>query len=406
VDPIRIVLVEDNEVFREALELLLGLRADLAVVASVGDGTEAVPACREHAPDVILMDFRMPGLDGGELLAEVRRWRPQTARLILSGHTAEKDLMRVATIAHQFLTKPCDADNLVQAVERALRLRHQIADERLRSELTSVTAIPSSPGVLQELIEILPRPGIDARAVAAVIQQDIGLTAKVLQLVNSSFFALRSRITSLETAVARLGIQTLRSLLLRDDLLRPFEIPDGVSADWVALLNAHAVETAQLARRLAAPDSRNDAFCGALLLECGQLAFAVCRPAAFASRQKFQEHEGRAPSGGGIEAATFGVSHAQAGAYLLSLWGFPDEIVQAVAHPGAASVPDTCDRPGLGAAGAIQLAHQLVESESISLCRGPVVPTMPDDALASAGVLEEVKAWRARRSPAGKEQVA
>ena len=64
--PIRVVLVEDNQVFREALELLLGLQQDIEVVASVADGSDAVPACREHRPDVVVMDYRLPGLDGVE----------------------------------------------------------------------------------------------------------------------------------------------------------------------------------------------------------------------------------------------------------------------------------------------------------------------------------------------------
>ena len=81
--PIRIVLVEDNQVFREALELLLGLRSDIDVVASVGDGLDAVPACREHSPDVILMDFRMPGLDGVQATAAVRDTCPDVAVVCL-----------------------------------------------------------------------------------------------------------------------------------------------------------------------------------------------------------------------------------------------------------------------------------------------------------------------------------
>ena len=61
--PVRILLVEDNEVFRDALELLLGMRADVEVVASVGDGATAVSAAIEHRPDVVLMDYRLPTLD-------------------------------------------------------------------------------------------------------------------------------------------------------------------------------------------------------------------------------------------------------------------------------------------------------------------------------------------------------
>jgi MoxR-like ATPase len=81
-----------------------------------------------------------------------------------------------------------------------------------------------------------------------------------------------------------------------------------------------------------------------------------------------------------------------------------EEIVQAVAGHAIAWGPNG---PGpLSAASAVRLAHQLVESESIALSRAPGVAAIPDDALASAGVLDEVKAWRARRRPAGKEQVA
>ena len=63
-EPIRVVLVEDNEVFREALELLLGLRPDMSVIASVPDGSKAAGVVAELEPDVVLMDYRLPGLDG------------------------------------------------------------------------------------------------------------------------------------------------------------------------------------------------------------------------------------------------------------------------------------------------------------------------------------------------------
>src|SRR5436190_7199596 len=70
-NPVRVVLVEDNEVFREALELMLGMREEVEVVASVGDGAAAVEAALEHRPDVVLMDYRMPGLDGVEATTQV-----------------------------------------------------------------------------------------------------------------------------------------------------------------------------------------------------------------------------------------------------------------------------------------------------------------------------------------------
>ena len=69
--PVRILLVEDNDVFRSALELLLGIQDGFEVVGAVSDGRGAAPACRDLQPDVIVMDYRMPGMDGVEATVAV-----------------------------------------------------------------------------------------------------------------------------------------------------------------------------------------------------------------------------------------------------------------------------------------------------------------------------------------------
>jgi DNA-binding NarL/FixJ family response regulator len=117
---VRVVLVEDNQVFREALELLLGLRDDIEVVASVADGTDAVPACLEHRPDVIVMDYRLPGLDGVKATRAVREACPETAVVVLtaSANVREMDALREAG-AVACLTKDQDLDEIVGAILRA-----------------------------------------------------------------------------------------------------------------------------------------------------------------------------------------------------------------------------------------------------------------------------------------------
>jgi DNA-binding NarL/FixJ family response regulator len=117
---VRIVLVEDNEVFRDALELLLGLRSDVDVVASVADGTEALPAVREHEPDVVLMDYRMPGLDGVQATARIREEHPQVAVVCLTASRNEPELEALieagATIC---LSKDQELDEIVEAIRNA-----------------------------------------------------------------------------------------------------------------------------------------------------------------------------------------------------------------------------------------------------------------------------------------------
>lgn len=120
-EPIRIVLVEDNEVFREAIELLLGLRSDVEVVASVADGAEAVPACRAYAPDVVLMDYRLPGLDGVEATAAIRAACPGVAVVCLtaSANLREIDALQAAG-AVACLTKDQELDEIIAAIHRAV----------------------------------------------------------------------------------------------------------------------------------------------------------------------------------------------------------------------------------------------------------------------------------------------
>jgi DNA-binding NarL/FixJ family response regulator len=119
-EPIRVLLVEDNQVFREALELLLGLRTDIEVVASVAEGSAAAGAVREHKPDVVLMDYRLPGIDGVQATKAVRDASPDVAVVCL---TASANLREVDALfeagAVACLSKDQELDEIVAAIRRA-----------------------------------------------------------------------------------------------------------------------------------------------------------------------------------------------------------------------------------------------------------------------------------------------
>jgi DNA-binding NarL/FixJ family response regulator len=118
--PVRILLVEDNDVFRDALELLLGMRDDVQVVASVGDGAAAVTAALEHHPDVVLMDYRLPGLDGIQATAQVVAALPDVAVVALtaSADAAEREAL-VEAGAVACLAKDQELDEIVGTILNA-----------------------------------------------------------------------------------------------------------------------------------------------------------------------------------------------------------------------------------------------------------------------------------------------
>jgi DNA-binding NarL/FixJ family response regulator len=120
VPPVRILLVEDNEVFREALELLLGMRSDVQVVGAVGDGAAAVSAAVEHRPDVVLMDYRLPGIDGIQATAQVVEAVPGVAVVALtaSADDAEREAL-VEAGAVVCLNKDQELDDIVGAILQA-----------------------------------------------------------------------------------------------------------------------------------------------------------------------------------------------------------------------------------------------------------------------------------------------
>jgi DNA-binding NarL/FixJ family response regulator len=114
---VRVVLVEDNRLFRETMELLLGVREGIEVVGSVGGGAEAVVLCGELTPDVAVMDYRMPGLDGAQATRAVLEASPSTRVICLTASVSDTERALVlAAGAVACLTKDGGLDPIVEAI--------------------------------------------------------------------------------------------------------------------------------------------------------------------------------------------------------------------------------------------------------------------------------------------------
>jgi len=114
---IRVLLADDDALIRAGLALVLGTAADLTVVAEAADGIEAVELCLQHGPDVVLMDVRMPGIDGIEATRRLVAARPEIKVLILTTFADDEyvyDALRGG--ASGFLLKRASPERLIDAV--------------------------------------------------------------------------------------------------------------------------------------------------------------------------------------------------------------------------------------------------------------------------------------------------
>src|SRR5581483_5111183 len=301
--------------------------------------------------DVIVSDMRMPQPDGASLLTRVKAQYPGMTRIVLSGHADKASIVRTLPVAHQFLAKPCDPEQVGLVIERAFALNQLLNDERLRGLTGGLDKLPSLPQCYRALTEAMEREDVRVDEIAAIVERDPAMSLKVLQLVNSAYFGLARRVTSLKEAVVYLGVELLRSLALGSQVFSSLDA-DALAACGLDRLQERSLLTATLARRfLRDTPLRDEAFTAGLVHDIGRLVIAVCLRARCEQVVAIVRASGRTFAA--VERELLGVSHAEIGAYLLGVWGLPASIAEAVAcHHHPSGVP----HDALDLAGAVHVA--------------------------------------------------
>jgi len=388
--------VDDEPLVLRGIRRLLFAEASDWEMVFVESGERALDELVQTPFDVLLTDMRMPGLDGLTLLRRAHAVRPEMIRIAISGHLDEETALRALAISHQFIAKPCSRETLLGALERAIRVQQVMGDPAMRRVLGGVLELPSRPAVYVELTERLTDEDASVDEVAAIVERDLALTAKVLHVVNSAFLAPVQRITTVRAAVARIGLRRIKFLVLAAEVFQAFKgrEPPGWSLD---ALFERSLLVGELAAELAGPDRRlaEDAFLAGVLHDMGQLILLGRLPdrleAALAESRRTGEplHV--------VERRQGEVTHAEIGAYLLGLWGLPYDIIDAVACHHS---PERLSRPAAGGpqvATALLLAGVLVD-EALAAHHGNAPGDAVNEQLAwELGLVGfDAAHWRAR----------
>jgi putative nucleotidyltransferase with HDIG domain len=346
----RIVFVDDEASALQAMQRALhDMRTEWSMVFA-SSGAAALDELAKTPADVVVSDMRMPGMDGWQLLREVKKLHPQTVRLVLSGHADPTSIMRTVGVAHQYLAKPCERAALKAAISQTHMLRLLLGSARLAQLVGHVEMLPSAPKAFQEILGCLQQPAASVADAARIIGRDAAMTANVMKLVNSAFFGSRQPVTTANRAVAYLGLDTLGTLVLGHSVFKS-GVTTGIAEFSLERLWRHSLDTALAARTVALYEKLSlaraeEAFLAGMLHDVGKVVFAT-RPAATDD-----------PAASADEAAAqMEAHHAEVGAYLLGLWGFPNSIVEAVAFHHS---PGETAEEGLNLPRLIHIADRLV----------------------------------------------
>ncbi|HZR13304.1 MAG TPA: HDOD domain-containing protein [Acidimicrobiia bacterium] len=343
----RVLVVDDESRVVDAMHRTLRSERRWWSVTTATTGDDAVAQLDDEPFDAIVTDMLMPGMDGAELLAIARERRPETLRIVLSGHTDRDLALRALPVAHQFRSKPCNGADLKSTIGRGLMFHDLVVDASLRRGVGRIAALPTPAHTADALVALLDGPAPTTDAIAAALVEDVAATAKLLQIVNSSFFGLPGGgRADVRTAVRYLGVEALRAIFLGEGLLVRADGP-GLDETTLTRVARRSLVVATLARELVSdPTSAHAAFAAGLMLDVGRLVVASDETTSTARDD---------------DDEVLGATLNQIGASLLAMWGLPQPIVEAVARQHMAPLIAGGDEiPVIEITDAVYLADTLV----------------------------------------------
>ncbi len=299
----------------------------------VENGKEALKLMDNASYDVIVSDMHIPEMDGVELFDIVMKRYPGTVRIMHSENSDSKLAKESVRCTHQFLLKPCAPETLKYTIERTCKLQDLTRNERLNQMITGIESLPSLPELYDLINKEMQSTDPCLSKVGSLVSQDISLSAKILQFVNSAFFSLPRKIVDPKQATIYLGSEIVKAIVLTNHIFSSFTdeaitLGFNISQLWshsmmVGIISGEIARTEQVGK-----DEVDKAIISGVLHDIGKLILLKI-PEKYKEIMKFTEYTGS--DFVDAEYAVMKTSHAELGAYLLGIWGIPDSIVEIVA---------------------------------------------------------------------------
>lgn len=329
-----------------------------AEIKHVATADAAFEAMQNAEFSVVLSESKLPDELGIELLASIATLKPRVVRILFDLSDGNIDMARALLFAHRVMPWPQDAEVLFETLSSVSELNEMLNSEHLHEVVGSVSGLPPAPKLYMALTKVLADPNSDTNQIAALVGQDPAISAKVMRMCNSAYFAGQREVTNVKAAITRLGLNTVRMIVLAAEVFT--DKASDVDRDAA---QKRSMLASALALKILPGSSQDLAGTGALLAEVGLLV-----PGVVDERKRTPENASKP-------------GHTEAGAYLLGLWGLPLPIVEAVySHRN----PQRLAKQGFWVTGAVHVAIALASKEPVD-----------EDYLRAVGMIDRLPAWQA-----------
>lgn len=329
-EPKTILIVDPDEAVLSSIKRVIRHRKREWRVLTSTSGENALKLLEENPADAVISDLKLTDMEGTAFFEKVKERHPSVIRIVTASTPEEGSAIASTGKVHQYLQKPFDSEILVNILDRSFEMRRVFKGKNILEIISSTSSIPSLPQLYLELTEKLNDPDVSSKEIGKLIQKDPGMSAKILQLVNSAFFGLYGKVGDPARAVTILGTDTVKALVLTYGVFTKIS-PRKVSACKMEDFWLHNIYVASLSKVIGMKEClldticQNDIFTAGVLHDVGKLLFVDKLTDQYA--RLLRENKGPLVE---AEINEFGCHHGEVGAYLLQLWGLPDKIVEAV----------------------------------------------------------------------------
>jgi HD-like signal output (HDOD) protein/CheY-like chemotaxis protein len=401
----RILFVaRDRALFQEFVAQAPAITAEWQPDA-VNSAQEALMLLPQQNFAVIVSDFNLPDITGLELLDTYLQRQPSAYRVILSDISDTEGTLKCVGKAHYHILKPFGIQTLMNALDQAFAHEVWKPSQAVNALISQMRQVPSPPTAYFKIVKEIQSPYASVEKIATYVAEDPAVTAKVLQLANSAVFGLELQVSQPLEAIAYIGLETTKALVLLAHTVNAFDKKslNGYSVD---ALWTHSVCTGRIAQQITLLEKgglemAEQAFAAGLLHDIGKLLYCANLPGLFAKTIALarEEHSNFWEA----EAQLFpNAGHAELGAAVLAIWGLPRPIVEAVAlhhYPRRLGVQGVCPLATVHVANILE--HETHPDTSI------ILPSQINSTyLNELGLGNREELWRSHCLPPSSEALA